>query len=246
MSAPQPQVLESVQQLANWFARLAGRGETPDPAGATYQRLTQGLSAAEIAQAQDYARRAETLRQELIAAEPGTQLYQLPGYAALGTTPVVSILHDFTEEWTRRGGNTRGTPPIEEFRGGAYFSLAIRGRGVRHAGIRGSRHRTSKGTIRGTKWTPSNPSTSMPKHRYTHCVYPAKGDRQPARFIALAVESSLPRPRKGQTRREPKLSKWAVETWSCRAGAGGAGEGRREAYLSDSGTCSPPRSPSPA
>lgn len=97
MSAPGPQVLESVQQLANWFARLAGRGETPDPAGATYQRLTQGLSAAEIGQAQDYAQRAETLRQELLAAPPGTQLYELPGYAALGTIPVVNVLRVYAE-----------------------------------------------------------------------------------------------------------------------------------------------------
>jgi hypothetical protein len=61
----------------------------------------------------------------------------------------------------------------------------------------------------------------MRKHRYTHCVYPAKGDGQPARFVALAVATSLPRPRKGETRREPKLSRWAVETWSCRAGRAG-------------------------
>jgi hypothetical protein len=61
----------------------------------------------------------------------------------------------------------------------------------------------------------------MPKHRYTHCIYPVKGDRQPARFIALAVATSLPRPGKGQTRRQPKLSGWAVETWSCRAGRAG-------------------------
>jgi hypothetical protein len=68
---------------------------------------------------------------------------------------------------------------------------------------------------------PSCPSTSMPKHRYTHCIYPVKGDRQPSRFIALAVATTLPRLRKGQTRREPKLSRWAVETWSCRAGREG-------------------------
>jgi hypothetical protein len=125
MSTPQPQVLESVQQLANWFARLAGRGETPDPAGATYQRLTQGLSAAEIGQAQDYAQRAETLRQELLAAEPGTQLYQLPGYAALGTRPVVSILHDFAETTMDAQGREKTVHhrPVEEFRGSAYFSL---------------------------------------------------------------------------------------------------------------------------
>lgn len=127
MSAPQPQVLESVQQAANYFAFLLGRGEAPDPDSETYQRVTQGLSGAEIAEAEHYAGLAEQLRQELLHAPPGTQLHDLPGYAALGTTPVVSIMHDFTTEETDAQGRayTRHTRPIEEFRGGAYFSLAF-------------------------------------------------------------------------------------------------------------------------
>jgi hypothetical protein len=127
MSAPQPQVLESVQQLANWFAYLAGRGDIPDPQSEVYGRLTQGLSAAEIAQAQEYARLAEQLRRELLAAPPGTQLHELPGYAALGTTPVIQIQHDFTTEQVDAQGRsyTRHERPMEEFRGGPYFSLAF-------------------------------------------------------------------------------------------------------------------------
>lgn len=127
MSAPQPQVLESVQQAANYFAFLLGRGERPDLGSETYQRVTQGMSRAEIAEAQHYAALAEQLRQELIAAPPGTQLHDLPGYAALPGTPVISIMHDFTTEEVDAQGRpyTRHNRPIEEFRGGAYFSLAF-------------------------------------------------------------------------------------------------------------------------
>lgn len=127
MSAPQRPVLESVQQAANYFSYLMGRGIDPDTESETYQRMVQGMGAAEIAEAQRYAGLAEQLRQELLAAPPGTQLYQLPGYAALGTTPVVSIMHDFTTEEVDAQGReyTRHNRPIEEFRGGAYFSLAF-------------------------------------------------------------------------------------------------------------------------
>jgi hypothetical protein len=151
MSAPQPQVLDSVQQLANWFARLLGRGEAPNPETPTYQRLTQGLSAGEIGQALDYAQRAETLRQELLAAAPGTQLYQLPGYAELGTVPVVNVLRVYAQgdaaDALRVAGarSAPGTllasleaqagerlPKGAEYRedfyyGGSYFSLGFAG-----------------------------------------------------------------------------------------------------------------------
>lgn len=151
MSAPQGQVLESVQQLANWFARLLGRGEEPDQEAPTYQRLTQGLSAAEVGQALDYAQRAETLRQELLAAAPGTQLYQLPGYAELGTVPVVNVLRVYAQgdaadalrvEGARSEPGTllaslearagERLPPGAEYRedfyyGGSYFSLGFAG-----------------------------------------------------------------------------------------------------------------------
>jgi hypothetical protein len=151
MSAPQPQVLESVQQLANYFARLLGRGEAPNPEGETYQRLTQGLSASEIGEAITYAQRAEMLRQELLASPPGTQLYQLPGYADLGTVPVVNVLRVYAQgdaaDALRVAGATSppGTllssleartgerlPKGAEYRedyyhGGSYFSLGFAG-----------------------------------------------------------------------------------------------------------------------
>lgn len=113
MSAPQRPVLESVQQLANFFAYLEGRGRIPDEETETYQRLTQGLSAREIAEAQHYASQAEQLRQELLDFPPGTPVSQLPSYGSLiGLSPVANVLHVYGERDPETGAFT----PAGEYR----------------------------------------------------------------------------------------------------------------------------------
>jgi hypothetical protein len=61
----------------------------------------------------------------------------------------------------------------------------------------------------------------MPKYRYSHYVYPVKGDRQPARFIALAVQSKEIESGRSEKIRTRKLSQWNVQVWSCAAGRAG-------------------------
>jgi hypothetical protein len=98
MSAPQRQVLFSVQHLANFFSYLEGTGRGIDEESETYQRLTQGMSGAEIAEAQHYAGQAEQLRQELLAAPEGTRISELPSYGSLiGLSPVANVLHVYGE-----------------------------------------------------------------------------------------------------------------------------------------------------
>lgn len=113
MSAPQRSVLESVQQLANFFAYLEGRGRGVDEESETYQRLTQGLSAGEIREAQHYAIQAEQLRQELLEAPPGTPISELPSYGSLiGLSPVANVLHVYGE----RDEDTGAFTPAGEYR----------------------------------------------------------------------------------------------------------------------------------
>lgn len=104
MSAPQRPVLESVQQAANYFAYLQGRGIEPDVESETYQRVTQGLSASEIDEARHYASQAEQLRRELLAAPPGTRISELPSYGSLiGLSPVANVVHMYGERDAETG-----------------------------------------------------------------------------------------------------------------------------------------------
>lgn len=113
MSAPQPQVLFSVQHLANFFSYLAGTGRGVDEESETYQRLTQGMSAGEIAEAQHYASQAEQLRRELLAAPEGTRVADLPSYGSLiGLSPVANVLHVYGE----RDLETDAFTPAGEYR----------------------------------------------------------------------------------------------------------------------------------
>jgi hypothetical protein len=61
----------------------------------------------------------------------------------------------------------------------------------------------------------------MARHRYAHAVRPVGDDRQPARFIALAIETrEVVNGREGK-RRIRKLWRWSAETWSCEKGQPG-------------------------
>ena len=61
----------------------------------------------------------------------------------------------------------------------------------------------------------------MSRNRYTCYLWPTTGDRQPARFLALAVESALRVQSVSGHKRVLRLSRWDAECWSCQAGEPG-------------------------